>query len=102
MAAEEVTADADCGDEQCEWRSHVHPQANTSIPGESSPFLKLGLTSLEKDATSNSWLTLDSRPPVDLPSTKAGMKSVQSAFVLFPKTWLHVVPVDPARRLHQA
>ncbi|KAJ9136350.1 hypothetical protein P3X46_033438 [Hevea brasiliensis] len=71
LASEKVTTDADCGDKQCEWRSPVHPQGNTSVPGKGSSFFKLGLASLEKDATGSSWLTLDSCPPVDLPSTKA-------------------------------
>ncbi|WCJ20167.1 Homeodomain-like superfamily protein [Euphorbia peplus] len=43
----------------------------SSNPGNDTPFLKLGLTNLGKDGSSNSWLSLDSCAPVDPPSPKA-------------------------------
>lgn len=63
---EKAPTDADYGDQQCELRSPIHPHCNTSISRKGSPpFLKLSLTSIGKDNTISSWLSLDSfaNPP---------------------------------------
>ena len=68
---EEVATDADYADKQCEWNHPIHPSGNVSIPGKGSLSSELNLTSLGKDATNSSWLTLDSCASVHPPSMKA-------------------------------
>ncbi|KDP20744.1 hypothetical protein JCGZ_21215 [Jatropha curcas] len=61
-ATEEVTT---------EWKSTIHTDGNSSIPGKASPFLKLSLTSMRKESSSSAWLTLDSCAAVDPPRINA-------------------------------
>ena len=67
---EEVTNAEDYGDQQCKLRSPVYSHGKPSILRKGSPLLNLSLTSLGKETTSSSWLSLDSRAPVDSPRMK--------------------------------
>lgn len=68
---EEVPADADYGDVQCEQSRAAREEENTTIPRSSSRSLKLSLTSIENDGSSSSWLSLDSCAPAQNPSSVA-------------------------------
>ncbi|KAF9672065.1 hypothetical protein SADUNF_Sadunf11G0001800 [Salix dunnii] len=70
FAMEEVTNAEDYGDQQCKLRSPVYSHGKPSILRKGSPLLNLSLTSLGKETTSSSWLSLDSRAPVDSPRMK--------------------------------
>ncbi|CAK7351223.1 unnamed protein product [Dovyalis caffra] len=65
FAMEEVTNAEDYGDQHCELRSSVHSHGKPSILRKGSPLLNLSLTSLGKETTNSSWLSLDSHAPVD-------------------------------------
>ena len=71
FATEEVATGADYGEKQHERNRPIRPLDNDSIPGKGSHSLGLNLTSLGKDATNSSWLTLDSCASVDPPNMKA-------------------------------
>ncbi|KAB5533671.1 hypothetical protein DKX38_016757 [Salix brachista] len=70
FAMEEVTNAEDYGDQHCKLRSPVYSHGKPSILRKGSPLLNLSLTSLGKETTSSSWLSLDSRAPVDSPRMK--------------------------------
>ncbi|KAJ6725161.1 hypothetical protein OIU85_023019 [Salix viminalis] len=70
FAMEEVTNSEEYGDQHCKLRSPVYSHGKPSILRKGSPLLNLSLTSLGKETTSSSWLSLDSRAPVDSPRMK--------------------------------